>query len=195
MNSVYWKYPAGPQCVWVPLRTTLSWRYRSPYFSCSACRTCTHTHTHTLTLSVSFYFLLFILCLKRWLCSIICVDFVLILFYNLNIIRHVWCRAELKWIHWVHHIKGAVCRNWPAVCVCVCVCVCVPPVVASVRSFPRRRWRTRLSASRRRWWRLGCTGGCVCLQLSAEGLRNPSEHTHTHTHTTWCHYLKQTHLV
>ena len=38
-NVVYWKYPAGPECVWVPLRITLSLLYREPYLFCSLLRT------------------------------------------------------------------------------------------------------------------------------------------------------------
>lgn len=38
-NIVYWKYPAGPECVWVPLRITLSLLYREPYLLCSLFRT------------------------------------------------------------------------------------------------------------------------------------------------------------
>lgn len=38
-NTVYWKNPAGPECVWVPLRITLSLLYREPYLFRSLFRT------------------------------------------------------------------------------------------------------------------------------------------------------------
>lgn len=122
MNRVYWKYPAGPQWVWVPLRTRFSWRYRSPYFTCSARRTFTHTHAQT--------------------CKALC-----------------WVVVGLiKFI--------------------VIIYACLPPGEASAISFLRPQWRTRPSACRHRWWRLGCTGECGCLRPSAQGSHNPSKETH-----------------